>query len=123
MGRKKSILQERKEWQEDKFELESKIATLESQQDALGEEISKAKADYEATERSLQDQIESLSQALDDQNRGSGEPRGCSVDGDYGTLLAQHEELKSELQEQREVRVCNHGLPKPLLMSGTFTGY
>ncbi|RPB22856.1 hypothetical protein L211DRAFT_826363 [Terfezia boudieri ATCC MYA-4762] len=102
MQRESSILQERKEWQEDKFELESKIATLESQQDALGEEISKAKADYEATERSLQDQIENLNQALDDQDRGSGEPRGCS-DDDYGTLLAQHEELKAELQEQREV--------------------
>jgi len=95
---------------------------LESQQDALGEDFSKARADYEATERSLEDQIESLTQALDDQNRGSGGPRGCSVD-EYGTLLAQYEELKAELQEQREVCVLNHVLPNPLLMSGTLTGY
>lgn len=104
VGPKKSILQERKEWQEDKFELESKVATLESQQDALKEEIFKIKADYEITERSLQDQIESLSQVLNEQDRGTGGPRGGSVDDDYGTLLAQHEELKAELQEQREVR-------------------
>jgi len=98
-------LQERKEWQEDKFELESKIATLESQQDALGEEISKTKADYEATERSLQDQIERLNQALDEQDRNSGGLRGGNMGGAYGTLLAQHEELKAELQEQREVLI------------------
>lgn len=121
MGQKKSILQEHKEWQEDKFELESKIAALESQQDALKEEISKANADYEATQRSLQDQIESLSQALNEQ--GIGEPRGGSAGVDYGVLLAQHEELRAELQEQREVRILDFALPKPLLMSGTFTGY
>lgn len=68
----------------------------------MKEELFRAKSDYEATERSLQDQISDLTRTLDAQDAGDSKPRG-DIDGDYEALLAQHEELRAELKEQREV--------------------
>lgn len=71
--------------------------------------MSKAKVDYETTERSLQDQLAGYSRQLEEMDlildkQSHGEPGQRSyVDGDYEVLLTKHEELKAELKEQREV--------------------
>ncbi|KAF8463139.1 hypothetical protein BDZ91DRAFT_316714 [Kalaharituber pfeilii] len=106
MQREASILQEQKEWQGDKFELESKIVTVETHNDSLRDEISKLKENSEAIERSLHGQIENLKQQLEDVSRqlDEGSSRiAATADGDYEVLLAKHEELKAELREQQEV--------------------
>lgn len=71
--------------------------------------MSKAQVDNEATEKSLQDQLASYSLQLEElslilDKQCHGEPGQKSYrDDDYKGLLTNHEELKAELKDQREV--------------------
>ena len=71
--------------------------------------MSKAKVDNEATEQSLQDQLASYSLQLEEMSfildkQCQVEPGQKTYrDDDYKGLLTNHEELKAELKEQREV--------------------
>ncbi|KAI5787655.1 hypothetical protein DFH27DRAFT_221162 [Peziza echinospora] len=120
MQRESAALQERKDWEEDKYELEAKIASLETQNQQLQEDIERYRSDYEAKENSLLDQIDSCNQQIDDMNNRLAEqedellkaknskPSGKTTNsmaysGDYAALLQEHAKLKDELKEQQEV--------------------
>ncbi|KAL2803161.1 hypothetical protein BJX63DRAFT_437222 [Aspergillus granulosus] len=80
---------ERQEWDDIKYELESKISKAEDLNNSLQLELDKVRAEHEAAERDLQGS-----------RKGSGD---SELQAQFASLEFRHKQLEDELREQQQV--------------------
>ncbi|KAL4911791.1 hypothetical protein BDW62DRAFT_196226 [Aspergillus aurantiobrunneus] len=85
---------ERQEWDDFKYELENKLHKAEDLNSSLQLELEKVRAEHEAVERDLQDQLLGTS-------RHEGGDSGLQAQ--FASLEVQHKKLQTELREQQHV--------------------
>ncbi|KAL4783159.1 hypothetical protein BJX76DRAFT_264233 [Aspergillus varians] len=85
---------ERQEWDDMRFELENKIQKAEDLNNSLQFELEKVRAEHQAVERDLQDQISGISR----QEGGDSE-----LQAQFASLEVKHKKLQTELREQQQV--------------------
>ncbi|GCB17707.1 protein SPA2 [Aspergillus awamori] len=85
---------ERQEWEDLKSDLESKISQAEDLNSNLQLELDKVRAEHEAIEKDLRNQLEEASR------QSSGDPE---LQARFADLEIKHQSLQTELEEQRSV--------------------
>ncbi|KAL4869288.1 hypothetical protein BDV12DRAFT_86064 [Aspergillus spectabilis] len=85
---------ERQEWDDIRFDLENKIHQAEGLNNSLQHELEKVRAEHEAVERDLQDQMSGTSR------QGSGD---TELQAQFESLELQHKKLQIELRAQQQV--------------------
>ncbi|KAE8373232.1 hypothetical protein BDV26DRAFT_272503 [Aspergillus bertholletiae] len=85
---------ERQEWEDLRFDLESKISKAEDLNSSLQTELDKVRTEHDTMERELQSQIDGVSR------EGAGD---AELQTRFADLEAKHKGLQAELQEQRQV--------------------
>lgn len=103
---------QKKEWDDLRINLESKLADAQALNDDLRQELDRVRAESSSTERELRSQVEELQEssremaAQADQLRANGSS-GNSKNGDNSTrdaeLERENRELRRELDEQQEI--------------------
>ncbi|KAL4811012.1 hypothetical protein BDV18DRAFT_128397 [Aspergillus unguis] len=86
---------ERQEWDDIKYELENKINKAEDLNSSLQMELDKVRAEHEAMERDLQEQISSGG------SRGGG--GDTELQAQFAELEIKHQKLQADLREQQHV--------------------
>ncbi|KAL4968203.1 putative cell polarity protein [Aspergillus stella-maris] len=85
---------ERQEWDDIKYELENKVHKAEDLNSSLQYELDRVRAEQEAVERDLQEQLSGPSK----QDGGDAE-----LQAQFASLEIQHQKLQTELREQQKV--------------------
>ncbi|KAL4930000.1 putative cell polarity protein [Aspergillus undulatus] len=85
---------ERQEWDDMKYELENKIHKAEDLNSSLQYELEKVRAEHEAVERDLQEQLSGPAK------QEGGDPE---LQARFASLEIQHQKLQTELREQQQV--------------------
>ncbi|PWY78585.1 putative cell polarity protein [Aspergillus sclerotioniger CBS 115572] len=85
---------ERQEWEALKSDLESKISQAEDLNSSLQHELDKVRADHEAVEMDLRNQLGEVSR------QSTGDPE---LEARFAELEIKHQALQTELQEQQQV--------------------